>query len=150
MFCPCTRHTCPEKSQWHNTSLTCSKHGYYHCSICITIFAGLIRRSRDEKRSREREREREREKEREREREHLHDYFTSAWARERERKRERERESVCVCVCERGKYREEGKERDLNNWQARGRNSRERTSFTLEKLKAGRPHGAYANYLPAQ
>ena len=41
-------------------------------------FAGLIRRSREEKRERERERERERKREREREREHLHDYFTSA------------------------------------------------------------------------
>ena len=49
--------------------------------------------------------------------------------REKETERERER------VRERGKYREKGKERDLNNWQARGGNSRERTSFTSEKLK---------------
>ena len=42
--------------------------------------------------------------------------------KESERERAREREGGAG-------YREKGQERDLDNWQVRGQNSRERTSF---------------------
>ena len=53
---------------------------------------------------------------------------------EREREREREKER-------RRKYREKGNEKNLDNWQIRGRNSRERTSFWVAIGEAQRQVG---------